>query len=284
MSRWSRRSRARASRPTGCSARRPRPSSRFLNLVRVNAAPLPGFTNWNSMTVYGFPSIRTLRPLRISDVSYMARHVYPAPSGLSNRDSPSTSLDASRRLPCRSPCAIQHRDGRCGALPPPAARSGARSSSPSAAPAALVRYRGRTDRGPERRPSDADARRSTRRSTRRCPHGTDRRSASVRARALPARQEAGRVVPRSHHDRPHAEQRRRHRRPLGVAAARLRPPRWRRLGRRRCRLEERQLAARHRRSSRAASSAVTRGAVLRLGDVDLTFYRRERSVRRARRR
>src|ERR1041384_1217277 len=54
------------------------PVSRFLNLVRVKAAPLPGLTNWNSTTVYGFPSINTLRPLRISDVSYMTRHVYPA--------------------------------------------------------------------------------------------------------------------------------------------------------------------------------------------------------------
>src|SRR5262249_45498035 len=54
------------------------PVSKFLNLVRVNAAPLPGLMNWNSITVYGFPSISTLRPLRISDVSYMARHVYPA--------------------------------------------------------------------------------------------------------------------------------------------------------------------------------------------------------------
>ena len=57
------------------------PVSRFLNLVRVNAAPLPGLMNWNSTTVYGFPSISTLRPLRISDVSYMARHVYPAAVG-----------------------------------------------------------------------------------------------------------------------------------------------------------------------------------------------------------
>src|SRR6476659_6469388 len=54
------------------------PVRRFLNFVRVNAAPLPGFTNWNSMTVKGFPSIKTLRPLRISDVSYMAGDVYPA--------------------------------------------------------------------------------------------------------------------------------------------------------------------------------------------------------------
>src|SRR5262245_10987304 len=57
------------------------PVSRFLNLVRVNAAPLPGLTNWNSMTVYGFPSINTFRPLRISDVSYMTRHVYPVRCG-----------------------------------------------------------------------------------------------------------------------------------------------------------------------------------------------------------
>src|SRR6476646_757946 len=57
------------------------PVSRFLHLVRVNAAPLPGLTNWNSTTVYGFPSISTLRPLRISDVSYMTAHVYLAHSG-----------------------------------------------------------------------------------------------------------------------------------------------------------------------------------------------------------
>src|SRR5256885_44041 len=57
------------------------PVSKFLNLVRVNAAPLPGLTNWNSTTVYGFPSIKTLRPLRISDVSYMAQDVYPAVDG-----------------------------------------------------------------------------------------------------------------------------------------------------------------------------------------------------------
>src|SRR5690242_13920635 len=61
------------------------PVSRFLNLVRVNAAPLPGLTNWNSTMVYGFPSIKTLRPLRISDVSYMARRLYPSRSGLSTR-------------------------------------------------------------------------------------------------------------------------------------------------------------------------------------------------------
>src|SRR5690348_15620775 len=48
------------------------PLSRFLNLVRVKAAPLPGLTNWNSTMVYGLPSIKTLSPLRISEVSYMA--------------------------------------------------------------------------------------------------------------------------------------------------------------------------------------------------------------------
>src|SRR5262250_3401246 len=57
------------------------PDRRFLKRVRVNAAPLPGLTNWNSTTVYGFPSINTFRPLRISDVSYMTRDVYPAPDG-----------------------------------------------------------------------------------------------------------------------------------------------------------------------------------------------------------
>src|SRR5215470_17929459 len=71
------------------------PVSKFLNLVRVNAAPLPGFTNWNSMTVYGFPSISTLRPLRISDVSYMAGHVYPA---LVEPVKP--NLDGGRPRPC----------------------------------------------------------------------------------------------------------------------------------------------------------------------------------------
>src|SRR5690554_2167699 len=62
------------------------PVSRFLNFVRVNAAPLPGFTNWNSMTVNGFPSISTFRPLRISDVSYIAGTFTPRPHGLSNLD------------------------------------------------------------------------------------------------------------------------------------------------------------------------------------------------------
>src|SRR5687768_4743120 len=61
------------------------PVSKFLNLVRVNAAPLPGLTNWNSITVYGFPSIKTLRPLRISDVSYMAGSFTPRPLLLSNQ-------------------------------------------------------------------------------------------------------------------------------------------------------------------------------------------------------
>src|SRR5262247_3238788 len=60
------------------------PVSKFLNLVRVNAAPLPGLTNWNSITVYGFPSINTLRPLRISDVSYIAGSFTPHPPQLSN--------------------------------------------------------------------------------------------------------------------------------------------------------------------------------------------------------
>ena len=55
------------------------PVSKFLNLVRVKAAPLPGLTNWNSITVNGLPSIKTLRPLRISDVSYISGDVYPAP-------------------------------------------------------------------------------------------------------------------------------------------------------------------------------------------------------------
>src|SRR5262245_16441452 len=61
------------------------PVSRFLNFVRVNAAPLPGLTNWNSTTVYGLPSINTLSPLRISDVSYMARRFYPSGIDLSTR-------------------------------------------------------------------------------------------------------------------------------------------------------------------------------------------------------
>src|SRR5687767_3107381 len=59
------------------------PVRRFLNLVRVNAAPLPGLTNWNSMIVNGFPSISTCRPLRISLVSYMRRLLYRLTPGLS---------------------------------------------------------------------------------------------------------------------------------------------------------------------------------------------------------
>src|SRR5215471_14876337 len=47
------------------------PVSRFFIFVRVNAAPLPGLTNWNSTTVYGAPSSMILRPLRMSEVSYM---------------------------------------------------------------------------------------------------------------------------------------------------------------------------------------------------------------------
>src|SRR5689334_14918165 len=42
----------------------------FFIFVRVNACPLPGFTNWKSITTYGCLSIVSLRPLRISDVSY----------------------------------------------------------------------------------------------------------------------------------------------------------------------------------------------------------------------
>src|SRR5215813_12043459 len=70
------------------------PVSRFLNLVRVNAAPLPGFTNWNSMTVNGFPSMSTLSPLRISDVSYMGGDVYPAPVGAVKPAIPLPGMDA----------------------------------------------------------------------------------------------------------------------------------------------------------------------------------------------
>src|SRR3954468_22331521 len=74
------------------------PVRRFLNLVRVNAAPLPGFTNWNSITVNGFPSIKPLMPLRISDVSYMARGVFPAPSS-----------DVKHGMDCRVDAAAQYR-------------------------------------------------------------------------------------------------------------------------------------------------------------------------------
>jgi len=38
-------------------------------LMRVNACPFPGLTNWKSMTVYGAPSSMILRFLRMSDVS-----------------------------------------------------------------------------------------------------------------------------------------------------------------------------------------------------------------------
>src|SRR5664279_3323264 len=48
------------------------PVSKFFSLVRVNAAPLPGLTNWNSTTVNGDPSSMTLSPLRMSEVSYEA--------------------------------------------------------------------------------------------------------------------------------------------------------------------------------------------------------------------
>src|SRR3954464_496229 len=91
------------------------PVSKFLNLVRVKAAPLPGLTNWNSTMVYGFPSINTFRPLRISDVSYMTRHVYPA------RDiavkPPFCWVPTRLRI---TPSMVDKaRDGGFGALPPP---------------------------------------------------------------------------------------------------------------------------------------------------------------------
>src|SRR4051812_23599904 len=94
------------------------PVSKFLNLVRVNAAPLPGFTNWNSTTVNGLPSISTLRPLRISEVSYMARDVYPVANGCvkpvpDEEDRMSVSA-------CRANCHTRYqRRGPGGALPQP---------------------------------------------------------------------------------------------------------------------------------------------------------------------
>src|SRR5215831_5737512 len=63
------------------------PVSRFFIFVRVNAAPLPGFTNWNSTTVYGAPSSMILRPLRMSEVSYMsARDLARGPRGSQGRE------------------------------------------------------------------------------------------------------------------------------------------------------------------------------------------------------
>src|SRR5688572_17924427 len=41
----------------------------FRILTRVKACPLPGFTNWNSTTAYGWPSTIILRPFRMSLVS-----------------------------------------------------------------------------------------------------------------------------------------------------------------------------------------------------------------------
>src|SRR3954463_14222019 len=96
------------------------PVSKFLNLVRVKAAPLPGLTNWNSITVNGLPSIKTLRPLRISDVSYMARGVYPAPSS-----------DVKHGMDCRVDAAAQYRQ---------LLQLGRDEFLAAAAPAALVRY------------------------------------------------------------------------------------------------------------------------------------------------
>src|SRR5262252_8416658 len=99
------------------------PVSKFLNLVRVNAAPLPGLTNWNSMTVYGFPSISTLRPLRISDVSYMTRHFYLAHSGpvkprfcVARRKHRCQHTELAAGLTLGD----KHRDGRRRTLSPPA--------------------------------------------------------------------------------------------------------------------------------------------------------------------
>src|SRR6478609_4264686 len=97
------------------------PVSKFLNLVRVNAAPLPGLTNWNSITLYGFPSIKTLRPLRISDVSYISRSFTPPPPKLSNA--------SCRDESCRLARTMRHpRGGRCGTLPPAGAAGPGRLS------------------------------------------------------------------------------------------------------------------------------------------------------------
>src|SRR5690349_16131041 len=45
------------------------PVSRFFILVRVKAEPLPGLTNWRSITTYGCPSMRSLVPGLISETS-----------------------------------------------------------------------------------------------------------------------------------------------------------------------------------------------------------------------
>jgi len=95
----------------------------------VNAAPLPGLTNWNSITVYGFPSIKTLRPLRISDVSYMAGDVYPVDHVPVKRDLPGAPSCA---IPSRVDAAAHYRQ---------LLQLGREEFLASAAPAALVRYR-----------------------------------------------------------------------------------------------------------------------------------------------
>src|SRR5512140_3051562 len=120
------------------------PVSKFLNLVRVKAAPLPGFTNWNSMTVYGFPSISTLRPLRISDVSYMTRHVYLAPSRPVKPRFPCPPTRFRMELPQHLPCGPPW--GISTAMDAAAhyrhlLTLGRDEFLASAAPAVLVRYR-----------------------------------------------------------------------------------------------------------------------------------------------
>src|SRR4051812_47791196 len=102
------------------------PVSRFLNLVRVNAAPLPGLTNWNSTMVNGFPSINTFKPLRISDVSYMPGHVYLARSAPVKPRFRGPAGARARPDGSGGACRVSHtwgisrRDGRRGALPSPA--------------------------------------------------------------------------------------------------------------------------------------------------------------------
>src|SRR6185436_8768463 len=114
------------------------PVSKFLNLVRVNAAPLPGLMNWNSITVYGFPSISTLSPLRISDVSYMARHVYPAVVG-AVKPVYSSGLRYRRTLPRGATCAI-HLRVDVAAHYRHLIALGREEFLAAAAPAAFVRY------------------------------------------------------------------------------------------------------------------------------------------------
>src|SRR5688500_4105589 len=120
------------------------PVSKFLNFVRVNAAPFPGFTNWNSMTVNGFPSISTLRPLRISDVSYMAGDVYPAhqlgvkpvSTTLSRREQSSARQHLPRHVRCAIPRTVDQ-----AAHYRNLAALGRDEFLASAAPAAFVRFR-----------------------------------------------------------------------------------------------------------------------------------------------